>query len=135
MIYQFKDLEYDFQFYIMVVDDSGELLKFDRENSDFHISEHLTEVSDSDALVISDIKNSNDVRSIVVCFKPKFITGNYLYFLRLVCHEAVHVTFRRFGDLGIPEKIQNNDEFSKYFEWVYGNMLENMVKYRENCNK
>jgi len=131
MIYQFKDLEYDFQFYIMVVDDSSQLLKFDRENPDFHISEHLTEASSSDAVVISDIKNSNDVKSIVVCFKPKFITGNYLYFLRLVSHEAIHVTFRRFGDLGLQEKIQNRNEFSNYFEWVYGKMLESLCNYRQ----
>ena len=131
MIYQFKDLEYDFQFYIMVVDDSDELLKFDRENTDFHLSERLSEVADSDAVVISDIINNNINKSIVVCFKPKFITGNYLYFLRLVSHESIHVTFRRFGDLGLVEQLENKRVFADYYDWVHTSMLDCLWEYRQ----
>ena len=130
MIYKFKDLNQDLLFYVMVVDDADELLKFDRGNSDFKLSDQLREIGSSDAVVFSGIKNCDDRKSIVICFKPKYITGEIKYFLRLVSHECIHATFRRFGDLDLKKELQNKSEFVKYFEWIYKSVLDCLWEYR-----
>jgi len=120
------------QFYtnIMVVDDPEELLRFDLENPNFHITDHLNQVNSADGLVISDLKNRDNVKSIVICFKSKFICGNYKYFVKLVAHEAIHATFRRFSALKLEPQSSHKLLFAQYYEWILGQFLGYLIEYR-----
>jgi hypothetical protein len=130
MIYKFKDLEFELLYYIIIVDDKQELFEFDKTHN-FDTYSRLQEIPTSDGVVFSDLQNNDGIKSIVICFKPKYINGEIKYFLRLVSHECIHITFRRFSDLGLADKLKSKQEFSSYFTWVYENILVQLWKYRK----